>query len=901
MTVTTPPRDRRSVTPPPQRVAPKGWGSHRTIGAAVRAATDGAVVTVAAGVYQESVLIDRDVSIVADVADGPVEIVATYGPAVVSKSKTALLRGFLIRGCDPGGVAVSVPAGTLQLEDCDVSAGWVQVAGWATSTMRRCRIHRAPGAGLHVTGDAQASLTGCTIEDIEGDGIVLDQATSTTLTGGIVTRVSGNAIFLQGNASAAIDDYEITRAGDSGVFSTNRGRLEVRASRLSDVAADGIRLAGPSGPALGELGAQPEEAGTVRLLDSTVSRTGAHGIGAANHADVLMRLCRLSDTGKAGVDCTDHSRMEMIDCTVVDTASTGLVVRDHARFVGTGCHVTQPAGNGFFVGDEAQASMSRCTVTDAAFTSIHLGGNATAELLDCVVNGTQEHGVRVANRAILQLTGGTVSKTQMNGIQLDDGSDATIRGVSVTDAAVGIRVETPHRPLIEECTISMTSQSGVEVGPHSSPTVRGCRIFASGSAGLFIEHDSKAFVEECDIEDAGGSGIVIWNAARPLIRSVTVTRCKKNGVYFAPAAAGTLEDVTLSFTEFPALVMGADATPMVRRCWIHDVDEDVRLADGATPTFEDCRVTNVVTAMMPSHGSARATTATGAAGRKDARGVAAENDPETHLPELLRQVDELIGLARAKQDVNTMIKLMQLVKRRHDAGLLPPPLSRHLVFAGNPGTGKTTVARLYGQILAALGMLTTGHLVEVDRGMLVGEYVGHTAPKTQSAFRRALGGVLFIDEAYALVPNGQGNDFGQEAIATLVKLMEDHRDEVVVIVAGYPDQMSRFIEANPGLASRFSRTLTFEDYTPEELVQIVAHQAATHEYRLKDETCAALTAFFTTVDRSGSFGNGRFARKVFQEMTERHAHRVAELQTPTKEELSELLPNDLPISAETAR
>ncbi len=159
--------------------------------------------------------------------------------------------------------------------------------------------------------------------------------------------------------------------------------------------------------------------------------------------------------------------------------------------------------------------------------------------------------------------------------------------------------------------------------------------------------------------------------------------------------------------------------------------------------------------------------------------------------------------------------------------------------------------------------------------------------------------MLFIDEAYALVPDGRGNDFGQEAISTLVKLMEDHRDEVVVIVAGYPDQMERFIGFNPGLASRFTRTLAFDDYSSDEMVEIVAHQAKVHQYELPAETRAALATFFGAADRGEGFGNGRFARRVFQEMTERHAQRIADLisstaATVSAEELSILIEEDLP-------
>ncbi|KOG87534.1 sporulation protein K, partial [Streptomyces varsoviensis] len=201
----------------------------------------------------------------------------------------------------------------------------------------------------------------------------------------------------------------------------------------------------------------------------------------------------------------------------------------------------------------------------------------------------------------------------------------------------------------------------------------------------------------------------------------------------------------------------------------------------------------------------------------------------------------------------------------------------------------------------ALGLLSRGHLVEADRGDLVGEYVGHTAPKTTAVFRRALGGVLFIDEAYSLVPQGQFTDFGSEAISTLVKLMEDHRDEVVVIVAGYPSEMNRLLESNAGLASRFTRTLLFDDYSTPELVRIVEHQADSHQYAFTPETTAALHGYFDALPRGEQFGNGRSARQVFQRMTERHAQRVAELDlsgldltSGDAELLTTLLPADLP-------
>jgi hypothetical protein len=496
----------------------------------------------------------------------------------------------------------------------------------------------------------------------------------------------------------------------------------------------------------------------------------------------------------------------------------------------------------------------------------------------------------------------------MTALQIEGASDATVRKATVTQAGVGIRIQdTPHHPLIEDCVVSETAQSGLEVGPATSPTVRDSVFRYTGAAGVFLDRDSRATIEGCEISEAGGSGLVGWTAAAPVIRSTVVHHCRKNGIYLASGSSARLDDCDVSATDSSAVYVGDDATPTFRRCRIHDVDRDLELDPAAKPVFDRCDVSDVTTSTMPVDQSRKGRPAraagTGRANRSLSEPEAApatdDADPEAHLASLLAQLDQLIGLRRAKQDVGTLVKLMQMVKLRLDAGLVAPPLSRHLVFAGNPGTGKTTVARLYGQILAALDILESGHLVEVDRAMLVGEYVGHTAPKTQAAFRRALGGVLFIDEAYSLVPDGRGNDFGQEAISTLVKLMEDHRDEVVVIAAGYPDQMDRFIGFNPGLASRFTRILTFDDYTSPELVDIVGHQAAAHQYTLPDQTRSALATFFDAGHRDEGFGNGRFARQVFQEMTERHARRIAdrlaETADPiTSEQLSTLTSDDLP-------
>jgi hypothetical protein len=508
------------------------------------------------------------------------------------------------------------------------------------------------------------------------------------------------------------------------------------------------------------------------------------------------------------------------------------------------------------------------------------------------------HGRKLTLRAAGEPGSATVDASRLDGPALSCvGGEVTVEGLALTSGDYPAATVSSGNLTLRKCELAAGYGAGLQAADGATVTATDVRV-VKGQYGLVFS-DAGGTVESCEIRDVSDDGIIVRLGADPTIRGTTVAGCGYRGVYIYQGGRPTLERCDISRTGDAGILVAHRSSPRILQAWVHDTTGvGIVFTAGCGGSVEQSRVEDTAAPGVQIDPGSFATVSLAEEGATPPAGVGSStggDDHDAEVEKLLAELDSMIGLAGVKAEVRSLIDEIQVNEWRRNAGLSVGAVGSHLIFTGAPGTGKTTVARLYGQLLKALGVLPNGRFREVSRRDLVGQYIGHTAEKASAVFEEAMGGVLFIDEAYTLArAGGASADFGQEAIDTLVKLMEDHRDQVAVIVAGYTQEMLDFLDANSGLASRFAKTLEFENYDPDELVLIAGRIARNDDYLFAPGLSDALHEWFSQIERDRNFGNAREARKLLEGMRKAQSGRLRALgRMPSKDDLRTLMVEDL--------
>ncbi|MDJ0726499.1 MAG: right-handed parallel beta-helix repeat-containing protein [Prochloraceae cyanobacterium] len=548
--------------------------------------------------------------------------------------------------------------------------------------------------------------------------------------------------------------------------------------------------------------------------------TTSIGIGVKIYqgAFPLIKNCRIYGGKDTGIKIVRGGGGIIENCDISYHHSSNIIISGEGKSIVRKCKIHGSKKSGIWIAENSSALIEECQIYANAYPGIGITSKSNPTIRNCqIYNGT--NGILITNNSRGTIENCKIFKNSYPGIAITAGANPTIRNCQIYNGTNGISIAERGKGIIEDCQIYNNTYPGIAINLEGNPKITRCKIYEGKSYGILVTEKGKGIIEETEIYKNIKPGIAITSEANPLIKKCTIYENKSNGIAINKQGKGIIEDCVIRDNESLPIAIEKGSNPWIERC---------------------------------------------------------ETLDSKYVDYLWQQIDCLVGLADLKRVVKEIIDTEIANQRLRAAGMKVDEIeSRHMAFIGNPGTGKTTVANIVAEILKQLGVLKQGKFIEVRRDILVGQYQGHTAKRTAKVVKSALDGILFIDEAYALMQSEQ-DEYGKEAINTLISLMEKHRHRLVVIFAGYGPSMQKLFAANPGLESRIAYQIQFPDYTPREMQRIFATMCDKSGWICNQYLLDSLLQVFENIytSRDDNFANARNVRNLLEAMVRRLKSRI---------------------------
>ncbi|NNU98469.1 right-handed parallel beta-helix repeat-containing protein [Geobacillus sp. DSP4a] len=804
------------------------------------------------------------------------------------------------------------------IENCEIYSNTypnVCIKSEGDPVIRGCKIYESKQNGVWVKEKGRGMIENCEIYSNTYPNVDIESEGDPVIRGCKIYKGETNGLVVANKGRGTIENCEIYSNTYPNVCIKSEGDPVIRGCKIYESKQNGVWV---------------KEKGRGMIENCEIYSNTYPNVDIESEGDPVIRGCKIYKGETNGLVVANKGRGTIENCEIYSNTYPNVCIKSEGDPVIRGCKIYESKENGVWVKEKGRGMIENCEIYSNTYPNVDIESEGDPVIRGCKIYESKENGVWVKEKGRGMIENCEIYSNTYPNVDIESEGDPVIRGCKIYKGeSNGLVVTKKGRGTIENCEIYSNTYPNVAIESEGDPVIRGCKIYKGETDGVLVKEKGRGMIENCEIYSNTYPNVCIESEGDPVIRGCKIYKGESNGLVVTKKGRGRLENCEIynAPEDCPAVVIDKEGNPTLQKCKIYDNrGTGVWVKEQGYGVLENCEIYGNFIQDIEISEDSKVVILGSTTKQEERKDEEKKQDNSYHqfsdgniseLNKVLEELDSLIGMENVKKQIRETIEYIQFNQELANFGIESENVkiaASHTVLYGNPGTGKTTVAKLLGKLYKAMGLLSSGHVVEANREKLVGEYIGHTAPKTKKKIDEAMGGILFIDEAYALTNKGSENDFGPEAIEVLLEEMENRKGEFVVVVAGYEKEMAQFLEANPGLKSRFTQYFHLQDYTPDEMVDIARKMVRDKKRKLSQDAEEALHKEFTLLwrKRDRFFSNARTVRNYVDGMLQAQAQRCMRvpreqwtkefLLTLTAEDVQAVLPKketktfDLPIN-----